>query len=352
MPIKNIKDLNKSDIEGFVSHHGEARFRADQIWDGLYRRLIKSPHELNIPKNIRDALDSEFSFQTILPQTTVESDDQLTHKTLFSLSDNLKIETVLMQYDKRNTVCISTQVGCAMGCGFCATGQMGFFRNLTVAEIIDQVIYYQRLLTQNKQNITNVVVMGMGEPFHNYENTIKAIYRLSDPEGLNIGTRRFTISTVGLVPVIRRFADEKHQINLAISLHSADDNIRSSLLPINRKFSVDQLIEACKYYVDITHRRITFEWALIDGINDNIAEAKKLVEKLSVFVKKGSCLCHVNSILLNPTPFYKGKASLPLKAREFMQYLLDHGIPCTVRLRRGINISAGCGQLVTQNKID
>uniref|UniRef100_UPI002ACD2EEF 23S rRNA (adenine(2503)-C(2))-methyltransferase RlmN n=1 Tax=Anaerolinea sp. TaxID=1872519 RepID=UPI002ACD2EEF len=264
-------------------------------------------------------------------------------KTLFHLPDNRSIETVLMRYKERRTLCISTQSGCAMGCVFCATGQMGFGRHLSSGEIVEQVIYFARLLRKTNEVVTNVVVMGMGEPFHNYENTLKAIARLNHPEGFNLGARRFTISTVGLVPMIERFAQENHQINLAISLHAANDTLRSSLLPVNKKYPISDLMRALRQYVAQTGRRVTFEWALIRDINDSPEHARELASLL-----KG-LLCHVNVIPLNPTQKYHGKATTRERAEAFCSILQKAGIPATIRLRRGIDIQAGCGQLATQH---
>lgn len=230
-----------------------------------------------------------------------------------------------------------------MGCVFCATGQMGFKRHLSSGEIIAQVLYYARMLKERNEVVTNIVLMGMGEPFHNYDNTMEAIDRLNDPNGFNFGARRFTISTVGLVPQIRRFADEKRQVNLAISLHAADDESRVAMLPVNKKYNIDEVIDACRYYVTQTHRRITFEWALIHGVNDSPEVAKKLASRL-----KG-LMCHVNAIPLNPTTGYNGQAASRERAAKFKESLEQAGVPCTIRMRRGIDIHAGCGQLAGSN---
>jgi len=244
-----------------------------------------------------------------------------------------------MRYSKRRTLCISTQAGCAMGCVFCATGQMGFKRNLTSGEIVEQVLFYARMLHTEDEEVTNVVVMGMGEPFHNYHATMAAIDRLNHPDGFNLGARRFTISTVGLVPMIRKFTAEQRQVNLAVSLHASDDELRSSLLPVNRKYSIDEVLAACRDYVDQTHQRITFEWALIRDVNDSPEQARKLALRLH------GLLCHVNVIPLNPTERYAGKATTRQRAVIFRAELEKLGIPCSIRLRRGIDIQAGCGQL-------
>src|SRR4030042_6089782 len=206
-----------------------------------------------------------------------------------------------MRYNNRRALCISTQAGFSMGCVFCATGQMGFSRQLTSGEIVEQVIYYARQLALDHEQVTNIVVMGMGEPFHNYDATLSAIERLNNPQGFNLGARRFTISTVGLVPGIRRFTQEHSQINLAISLHAADDTLRSQLLPINKKYPLEQLFSACLEYVQVTRRRLSFEWALIQGVNDTPEQAHLLAQRLRIFRIGGSILCHVNLIQLNPT---------------------------------------------------
>jgi 23S rRNA (adenine2503-C2)-methyltransferase len=200
-------------------------------------------------------------------------------------------------------------------------------------------MYYARLLKDEGLTVTNIVVMGMGEPFHNYDNTMKAVDRLNDPQGYNFGARRITISTVGLVPMIRRFADEKRQVNLAISLHAADDALRLSMLPINRKYPIDAVLDACRYYVEKTGRRVTFEWALINGVNDTPEQARLLARRLH------GLLCHVNAIPLNPTKGFSGQATTRERSDRFKAELEAAGIPCTVRLRRGIDIQAGCGQL-------
>jgi 23S rRNA (adenine2503-C2)-methyltransferase len=234
-----------------------------------------------------------------------------------------------------------------MGCIFCATGQMGFKRNLSSGEIVAQVMYYARMLHSQGEYVTNVVLMGMGEPFHNYENTMAAIDRLNDPGGYNFGARRFTISTVGLVPQIRRFADEKRQVNLAISLHAADDEERSKIMPVNRKHPISELLGACHYYVKQTGRRVTFEWALIAGVNDSEEVARKLAARLKdrFDSARRGVLCHVNAIPLNPTTGYQGRATTRQSAARFKETLEQAGVPCTIRMRRGIDIQAGCGQL-------
>ena len=338
-----VFDLSFDELSNLLNEAGEPSYRANQIWEGLYRHYWNNPAEFSaLPKDLRNKLPGLISFDVITPTLKLDSADHRTRKTLFRLTDGLSIEAVLMRYDRRHTLCISTQAGCAMGCVFCATGQMGFKRHLTRGEIVAQVMYYARMLAEENHQVTNIVIMGMGEPFHNYENTLSAVDRLNDPDGYNFGARRITISTSGLVPAIKRFSDERRQVNLAVSLHAVDDNLRTSMMPVNKKYGVDELLDVCRYYVDKTHRRITFEWALIEDVNDTPEQARKLAAKL-----KG-LLCHVNAIPLNPTLGYAGKATTHVRAQEFKQILEKAGIPCTVRIRRGIDIQAGCGQLAVK----
>ena len=353
-----IYDLDVNEFVNRVRDWNEPAYRAKQIWQGLYYHLYNSADQFTtLPKTLREKLAENFSFSPFKVRTYLDSSDGFTRKTLFELPDGNLIEAVLMRYGdpadnpqivdsptgrgarNRRTLCISTQAGCAMGCVFCATGQMGFKRHLTSGEIVAQVMYYARLLQDVNESVTNIVLMGMGEPFHNYDNTMAAIDRLNDPDGFNFGARRFTLSTVGLDPQIRRFADEKRQVNLAISLHAAEDDERLAIMPVNRRYKIEDVIEACRYYVAQTGRRVTFEWALIYGVNDTPEVAQKLAARL-----KG-LLCHVNAIPLNPTSGYAGRATDRARAAAFKATLEQNGIPCTIRMRRGIDIQAGCGQL-------
>jgi 23S rRNA (adenine2503-C2)-methyltransferase len=353
----SIYDLTLTELQELISSWGQPSYRATQIWEGIYRHLWSKPEQFTIlPKKVLEILFQSFSLPVagndlslIRPVQILKSSDGETVKTLFNLPDNHAIEAVLMRYAKRRTLCISTQAGCAMGCVFCATGQMGFKRHLNSGEIIQQVLYYSRQLASLGEQVTNIVVMGMGEPFHNYNATMDAIDRLNHPGGYNFSARRFTISTVGLIPEIQRFTREHRQINLAVSLHAADDVLRTSLLPINKKYPLDDLLAACLVYVRETHRRISFEWALIHEINDSFVHARQLADRLQPFIINQAALCHVNIILLNPTTNYAGHATTRQKAREFAAELEDSDIPCTIRLRRGIDIQAGCGQLAIRN---
>jgi 23S rRNA (adenine2503-C2)-methyltransferase len=335
-----VYDLDLPQIAEILKSWGEPPYRATQVWHGLYQNFYDSPLQFsNLPKPLRGKMAAKWVIGGIEPVRYQDSADRQTRKTLFKLHDGYLIEAVLMRYDKRRTLCISTQAGCAMGCVFCATGQMGFKRHLSSGEIVAQVMYYARLLQAEGLSVTNIVVMGMGEPFHNYANTMAAIDRLNDSEGYNFGARRFTISTVGLVPMIKRFSDEKRQVNLAISLHAADNDLRLSMLPVNKRYNIEELLDASWEYVQKTDRRITFEWALINGVNDTPEQARKLASRL-----KG-LLCHVNAIPLNPTDGYQGQAASRERAIKFKEILEQAGIPCTIRVRRGIDIQAGCGQL-------
>jgi 23S rRNA (adenine2503-C2)-methyltransferase len=341
--LRNAYDLTLAEWQDLMAQWGEPKFHALQIWQGLYQQLWPSFEEFtNLSHPLRARLAAQFRLNNLTPSQFLQSKDGETMKTLFALVDGRAIEVVLMKYDQRRTLCISTQAGCAMGCVFCATGQMGFKRHLTSGEIVEQVLYYARQLKTQAEKVTNVVVMGMGEPFHNYDATLEAIDRLNDSQGMNLGERRFTISTVGLVPMIRRFAAEKRQVNLAISLHAANDALRASLLPVDRKYPIAELIAACKDYIEATNRRLTFEWALIQDVNDSPEHARELGGLLH------GMLCHVNVIPLNPTQKYSGKATTRQRALAFQAELESLGIPCTIRLRRGIDIQAGCGQLAAK----
>jgi len=337
-----VFDLSHARLSEIITTLGEPSFRVDQVWKALYINLVENPEQIStLSKSLRIRLASTLSFSHLDLVTRVSSKDGMTIKTLFQLPDGKTLESVLMRYEERNTLCISSQSGCAMGCVFCATGQMGFAHNLSSGEIVEQVLFFARELAGIGQVVTNIVVMGMGEPFHNYDAVLEAIRRLNDPLGFNLGARRFTISTVGIVPMIRRFSDEKNQVNLAISLHSATDEQRSSLLPVNRKYPIKELLDACRYYVETTHRRITFEWALIQEVNDFEQDAREL----AALVK--GLLCHVNIIPLNPTRKFTGKSTTHERALAFQAVLVKNGIPCTIRLRRGLDINAGCGQLAS-----
>ncbi|MEA3326034.1 MAG: 23S rRNA (adenine(2503)-C(2))-methyltransferase RlmN [Chloroflexota bacterium] len=340
-----IYDMNYSDLKTALQELGQPGYRADQIWTAIYKSFKSTPEEITtLPKSFREELSNIFSFNAGTPVKEIKSADGLTVKTLFLLHDGNPIEAVLMYYEKRRTLCISSQSGCGIGCSFCATGQMGLHRNLSSGEIIAQVLHYARMLDVDGDRVTNVVVMGMGEPFQNYASVMTALDRLNDPDAFGLGARRFTISTVGLIPEILRFAEEGRQYNLAISLHTVDDELRSKLVPINKKYPVSRLISACRQYVQKTKRRITFEYALIQGVNDSSEDAEALARKLR------GMICHVNLIPLNPTVAYNGQPTDANQASAFYERLNKSNISCSIRLRRGIKIAAGCGQLAAENK--
>ena len=336
----NLYDLSYDELTALVGDLGEPSFRAQQLWTWMYRHLAAGFDEMtSLPKSLREKLSEIATLAVLTPVDTAHSSDGQTTKLLFELPDGQLVETVRMDYKQRHTLCISTQAGCAMGCVFCATGQMGFFRHLTAGEIVAQVIFFARRLAAADRRVTNVVMMGMGEPLHNYENTMAAIDRLTDEEGYNLGARRITVSTVGLVPAIRRFADEERQVGLAVSLHAATDEERDKLIPVNRRWAIGDLLQAIRYYVFKTGRQVTIEWALIDGENDTVEQATMLGKLLE------GMLVHVNLIPLNPTAGYGGNPSSRARVDAFQRELSRYGVSSTVRVRRGIDIQAGCGQL-------
>ena len=336
----HLYDLDFNQLTAFLAGLGEPAYRARQLWEWLYRHYAGDFNEMmNLPQTLREKLTAVATLAQLRPVSEQDSRDGQTKKILFQTPDNQWIETVRMEYDQRITLCVSSQAGCAMGCVFCATGQMGFFRNLSAGEIVEQVLYFARELDAQNKRVTNVVMMGMGEPLHNYEKTLAAVDRLTDANGFNLGARKITISTVGLVPAMRRYADEQRQTPLAVSLHAATDEERDKLIPVNRKWPIAQLMDACRYYVAQTGRRITFEWALINGENDTVEQAQKLGQLVQ------GMLCHVNLIPLNPTKGYGGAPSSRERVEAFQAELSRYGVSSTVRVRRGIDIQAGCGQL-------
>ncbi len=337
----HLYDLTQDDLAALLAEWGYPAFRARQVWRWLYTQKTADVAGMtNLPGDLRQRLAGETRLYALETTRELHSSDGQTVKWLFRLPDGQLIESVLMEYmDGRRTACLSTQAGCAMGCVFCATGQMGFSRNLTTGEIVEQAIVLGSWLEARGERLSNAVLMGMGEPLHNYEPVLAAIHRLNAPDGLGIGQRHITLSTVGLVPPMRRFADEGLQVKLAISLHAATDEERSALLPVNKRWPVAEVIDACRYYIEQTGRRVTFEWALITGENDTPETAHDLGQLLQ------GLLCHVNLIPLNPTAGYGGQASSDSRVEAFRAVLETYGVSSTVRVRRGIDINAGCGQL-------
>ena len=302
-----LLDLSLDELTALIVDLDEPTFRARQIWDWIYQRYAGDFAQMtNLPKPLRAKLAAVAVIDPLTPITRIGSAAADTQKVLFQLADSQTIETVLMLYDKRRTLCISSQAGCAMGCTFCATALGGLARNLTPGEIVAQVLYFARYLAaadavppapvERPTRVTNIVLMGMGEPLHNYDNVWTALRRLTDNDAFGLGARNITLSTVGLVPMIDRMADEDLQIGLAVSLHAPDDDVRGSLVPVNRRWHVDDILAAVRRYIAKTHRRVTFEYALMQGINDSPAQAHALGEKLA------HLLCHVNVIPLNPIP--------------------------------------------------
>ena len=317
---------------------GEPRFRVDQVWKGFYEQLGE-PHELTaIPKALRTRLSDELptALTTVVERT---SDNGDTVKYLFELAGGSRIETVLMLYPDRVTVCVSSQAGCAMGCGFCATGQAGFTRQLTTGEIVEQVVMAARKARQLDRRLANVVFMGMGEPLANEAAVWTAIERIHDDIGL--GARHLTVSTVGLVPGIKRLTEWPMQVNLAVSLHAANNSLRDEMVPINRRYPLEVLMAACSDYLIAKGRRLSFEWALIDGVNDREVDAREL----AALCRSLPLAAHVNLIPLNPTPGYPTKGTPLTRVHQFRDRLDELGVNATVRRNRGTDIDAACGQL-------
>ena len=349
-PRVSLLDFSLPELEAFLAELGQPKFRARQVWEWIYKRYVADFEAMtNLPKPLREQLAAKATLTPLQPVAEMVSLGADTLKTLFQLPDGQTIETVLMLYEERRTLCISSQAGCAMGCTFCATAQGGLARNLTSGEIVAQVLHFARYLADpaalpitvvaRPSDVTNIVLMGMGEPMHNYKNVWTALRRLTDPDAFGLGARHITLSTVGLVPMIDRMAEEGIQIGLAVSLHAPNDELRNQLTPINKAYNVDELLDAVRRYIDKTHRRVTFEYALMRGINDSPELAQELGGRLQ------GILCHVNLIPLNPIPNSPYQPTSDEDTERFAQILRDAGVPATVRLRRGIEINAGCGQL-------
>ena len=340
-----LHDLTLPELEERLAELGAPRYRARQIYHWAYQQLASDYAEMTVlPKPLRAELAEQLPFSQLTLVRQVVADDGETVKLLFRTFDGEHIETVLMFYPDRTTVCVSCQVGCAVGCAFCATGMMGLTRNLSAGEMVGQVVHAARAAREHGRSLTNIVMMGMGEPFQNYEQVMKMVAILHDPEGLNFGSRRTTVSTSGLVPFIDRLAEEPYQVKLAISLHAPNDELRSQLVPLNRRYNVGELIGACRRYVERTKRRVTFEYALIKDVNDSDATARELAKLL-----KG-LLCHVNIIPLNPTPAAPFERPAEARIERFAELLRDAGIPATVRYSRGVDIAAACGQLRVEHE--
>ncbi len=342
-----IGRLLPEEIDEVIAELGQPRYRADQVLKAIYQGTPKSFEDIGqVPATLRHLLAERFSLEAAEEVRRVVSDDGMTTKLLLRMGDGTLIETVLMQYPApgekhpRSTVCVSTQAGCAMGCVFCATGQMGFERNLKAEEVVTQVLHIARVLRERGEHVTNIVFMGMGEPLANYAETIRAVRLLTHLRAFGLGQRHITISTVGLIHAVDRLADEGMQVGLAISLHAPNDRLRQELVPTASPTSVSDLISAARRYFKKTGRRVTFEYALIAGVNDSVETAAELARRLH-----GSGV-HVNVIPVNPTAGGYGRPGRPA-VLAFERTLREAGVNCTVRVEKGSEISAACGQLRT-----
>ena len=358
----DLLSITLPELQQWLVERGEAPFRAKQIYHWLYQHLVTSFQEMtNLPQALRERLAREASIGPMVVRSELHSKDDRTRKVLLELGDGKLIESVLMLYppigenNARATVCVSTQAGCAFGCTFCATGQMGFDRHLSAGEIVAQVLLFARELRAAPwtakglpgstpiDHITNIVLMGMGEPLHNYDNVLRALRILNSPDGFNLGARHMTVSTVGLVPAIRKLSQEPLQVNLAISLHAPTDELRSQTMPVNRKYPLKEVLAACQDYIATTGRQVTFEYVLLAGVNDTPEHAHQLGELLAPLKQ----FAHVNCIPVNATSAdYRPPGGAAIRA--FRNILFEHGVSNTVRAERGDDIAAACGQLRTR----
>jgi 23S rRNA (adenine2503-C2)-methyltransferase len=323
---------------------GQPKYRIDQIWDGLYTQLANPADITNLPKKLRAEIAESLPY-ALTPVAESISENGDTIKFLWELDGGSKIETVLMLYRDRATVCVSSQAGCAMGCGFCATGQAGFTRHLTVGEIVEQVVRAAQRAKESDRRVSNIVFMGMGEPMANLDTVWQSVERFHGDIGLS--ARHITISTVGIIPGIRSLQDRPLPVNLAVSLHAANDELRDELVPINRRYPIGDLLEACSDYLAVKHRRVSFEWAMIAGVNDRDSDAREL----AALCRRLSPHGHVNLIPLNPTPGYPTVGTSPGRVHEFRDLLESLGANATVRHNRGTDIDAACGQLAAGQPI-
>ena len=338
--MKNIKNYDLEELKEELLTLGEKKYRAEQIFKWIYVDKVKEFDEMtNLPLELREKLKKEYTMCNFKILKKQESSDG-TKKYLFDVLDGNAIETVLMEYHHGKTICVSSQIGCKMGCKFCASTGAKFARSLESGEIVEQILAVEQDIADK---ISNVVFMGIGEPFDNYDNVMKAVKIINNQKGLNIGARHISISTSGLVPKIYQFADEKLQCTLSISLHATSDEKRSSMMPINNRYNIKELMEACKYYIEKTNKRISFEYALAKDNNDNLEDAKELVKLL-----KGM-LCHVNLIPINKIENGAYIKSSNENIIRFRDYLNENGIVATIRRELGSDIDAACGQLRRKN---
>lgn len=337
-----IYDLTYQQLEEWLQGEGEPKYRAQQIYEWLYvKRILDFSEMSNLSKALRAKLEHNFQIGQLPILTKQESNDG-TIKFLFQLSDGHAIETVIMRHEYGNSICVTTQVGCRIGCTFCASTLGGMVRNLSAGEIVAQIVTAQSWLDQEGARVSHVVVMGIGEPFDNYDNLMNFIRIINDTRGLKIGQRHITVSTSGIIPKIYQFADEGLQVTLAISLHAPLSQLRTQIMPINRAYPLEKLLEACLYYVEKTGRRISFEYALLGGVNDSIYHAERLADLLE------GLKCHVNLIPVNEVEERDYVRTPRNKIFDFLHTLEDRGISVTIRREQGSDIAAACGQLRAQ----
>ena len=335
--LQDIKSLSLNELEQALADFGEPKYRAKQIFQWLHKKYVNSFDEmLNLSKDLRQKLKENYYISCSAIEKKLISCYDSTVKYLFSLNDGEYVEAVLMSYHHGYSACISTQAGCKMGCTFCATGQGGFRRNLTAGEMLSQL---QTMEKDRGVRISNVVLMGMGEPLDNFDNVVRFLRLVSSADGMNIGMRHLALSSCGLADKIRQLAELKLQITLSISLHAPNDEIRNRTMPVNKRFPIDELLSACREYIEKTGRRITFEYAMIDGVNDSIDCARQLASRLR------GMLCHINLIPVNEVDKTGYKKSGKKSLNAFCAYLNNHGITATIRRTLGSDINASCGQL-------
>lgn len=353
LPPKHFADLTAEQVEEAIVELGLPKFRAKQLANQYYGRLEGDPLEMtDLPEASRQAVKDKLFPELMTPLRKLDADDGETRKTLWRLHDGTLLESVLMRYPGRATLCISSQAGCGMACPFCATGQGGLDRNLSVGEIVEQVRNAARAMRDGEVagtegRLSNIVFMGMGEPLANYKRVVEAVRQITQPEphGFGISQRNVTVSTVGLAPAIRKLADEGLSVRLAVSLHTPDDELRDTLVPVNNRWSVEEVLDAAAYYAEKSGRRVSIEYALIRDINDQPWRADMLGKKLH---KALGSKVHVNLIPLNPTPGSKWDASPKERQDEFVRRVIAQGVPCTVRDTKGQEIAAACGQLAAE----
>jgi len=338
--VIDLKDLEYHELQTFLTEQGEPKFRAKQIFSWLYKGVEHFSEMTNLSKQTRERLEQVCFVSTLKIRKKLVSEIDGTVKYLFELEDGNCIESVVMRYKHGLSICISSQVGCRMGCNFCASTIGGRLRNLTTGEIINQIIFAQKDLGER---ISNVVMMGIGEPLDNYENVVRFLKNVNHPEGLGIGYRHISLSTCGLVDKIRQLAEEDFPITLSVSLHAPNNEIRNSMMPVNQKYPVEELLAACRDYLEKTGRRISFEYALIHGVNDRDRDARELAQRLR------GMLCHINLIPVNPVKERNYQKGTEQEIRRFQKLLTDLGMNATVRRELGSDISASCGQLRKQS---